>query len=217
MPSPSSRVPTVWASQTSRTKETIDVFFGAVPTMRSPAIAESFAVAWSSRSRSCAATAARSNERDVVDRRPEADRAADVGGAGLKLVRQVGVRRPLERDRADHVAAALVRRHLLQELTPSPQHADAGRAKQLVAAEDVEIAAEVLHVDRRVADPLCAINENPRADLPRLGNDPLDVDDRAERVARVRRRYEPRALVQQRRQGVITKLAAIVDRQHPQP
>ena len=53
----------------------------------------------------------------------------------------------LEGDRADHVAAALVRRHGLEEAGLAVQDADAGGAEQLVAGERVEVAIEVLDVD----------------------------------------------------------------------
>ena len=112
------------------------------------------------------------------------------------LLGQVGVGRPLERDGADHVAAALVGRHLLEQLASAPQHADAGRAEELVAGEDVEVAAEGLDVDGGMADPLRAVDENARADFLCLSDDARDVDDRAERVARVRNADELRSVVQ---------------------
>ena len=62
------------------------------------------------------------------------------GRAGLELVRQLVPGRLLERDRADHVAAAQERRHRLEQRSPAVEHADAGRAVQLVAGGDVEVA-----------------------------------------------------------------------------
>ena len=84
---------------------------------------------------------------EVVDGGAQADGAGDVRRAGLELVRQRVVGRLLERDRADHVAAALVRRHRLQERGLAVQDADAGRPVKLVAGEDVEVAVQLLHVD----------------------------------------------------------------------
>ena len=79
----------------------------------------------------------------VVDRRAEADRARDVRRAGLELVGQDVVGRLLEGDRADHVAAALPRRHRLEQLRPCPYRTpDTRRPVDLVAGESVEVAAE---------------------------------------------------------------------------
>ena len=75
------------------------------------------------------------------------------GRAGLELVGQVVVGGLLEGDRADHVAAALIRRHRFQQRGLAVEHADAGRAEHLVPGEGVEIAIERLHVDRADAAP----------------------------------------------------------------
>src|SRR5262249_8315094 len=79
----------------------------------------------------------------VIDGRPEADRAGDVGRAGFELVRQVGVDRFLERNRGNHVAAALPGRHRFQVLGLAVEDAYAGRAVHLVTAENEEVAIEV--------------------------------------------------------------------------
>src|SRR6187455_519101 len=65
------------------------------------------------------------NLAEIVDRGVQGDRAGDVWRAGLELERQVGPRASLERYRADHVAAAEERRHRLEDLFPSVQHANA--------------------------------------------------------------------------------------------
>ena len=44
-----------------------------------------------------------------------------------------------------------------------PEHADAGRAEDLVAGEGVEIGAEGLHVDADVRHALRAVDEDQRA------------------------------------------------------
>ena len=54
--------------------------------------------------------------RQPVERRAQADRVGDVAGAGLEARRRVLVRRALEGDVLDHVAAALPGRHGLEDL-----------------------------------------------------------------------------------------------------
>ena len=78
---------------------------------------------------------------EVVHRGAEADRLDDRRGAGLELVRDGGVRRPLHRDGLDHLAAAEERRQLVEHLAPAPEHADAGRADALVAGEGEQVGA----------------------------------------------------------------------------
>ena len=68
---------------------------------------------------------------------------------------------------ADHLAAALVRRHGGQPLRLAVEHADAGRPVELVAGEDVEVDVEVLHVDRQVHGGLAAVDQHRDAALMR--------------------------------------------------
>ena len=82
--------------------------------------------------------------------------ASNLYGSGV-------VGRLLERDRLDHVAAALIRRHRLEQLRLAVQHADAGRAVQLVAREHVEVAVERLHVDGQVRRRLGAVDQHRHA------------------------------------------------------
>ena len=104
---------------------------------------------------------------DVVDRDPEAVRLGDRGRARLELVRQLVPARPVERDRADHLAAEVERLHRLEQLAPAPERADAARAAQLVRREGEEVAAERLHVDRPVRRGLRRVDDHDRALLVR--------------------------------------------------
>ena len=110
------------------------------------------------------------------------------GVPASNLYGSVVVQRPLERHGADHVAAALVRRHRLEQRRRAVEHADAGRAEHLVSRERVEVAAERLHVDRHVRDRLRAVDEHRDPARVREPDDRLDRIDRAERVRDVRRR-----------------------------
>ena len=67
--------------------------------------------------------------------------------AGLELVRRVAIGDAVLEHFADHLAAAVERRHGDEMLVLAVEHADAGRPIELVAGEDVEIASDVLHVD----------------------------------------------------------------------
>ena len=60
---------------------------------------------------------------EVVDRDAEAVGLRNRGCAGLELVRQLVPARAVERDGADHLAAEVERRHLLEQLRPAPERA----------------------------------------------------------------------------------------------
>ena len=94
---------------------------------------------------------------------PRPDRVGDVAGAGFEAARRRLIDGLLERDVRDHVAAALPGRHVLEHLRLAEQRADAGRAEDLVAGEDVEVAVERLHVDAHVRDGLRAIDQHASA------------------------------------------------------
>src|SRR6185369_14312682 len=68
----------------------------------------------------------------VVDGSAESDHARDVGRARLELVGQLVVGRLLEGDGQDHVPAALPGRHGLEQGLAAVEHADTGRAVDLV-------------------------------------------------------------------------------------
>ena len=69
----------------------------------------------------------------VIDGSAQPDHPRHVRRAGLELVRHLVVERLLERHRRDHVAAALIRRHRLEQRGAAIEHAGAGRPEHLVA------------------------------------------------------------------------------------
>ena len=83
----------------------------------------------------------------VVQRRAQTDRAGNIWRTRFEFVRQLVVMRLRESDRANHVAAALIRRHFFEQFGPSIQHADSGRPKHLVPGKRVKITVEILYVD----------------------------------------------------------------------
>ena len=99
---------------------------------------------------------------EVVDGRAQADGLDDRRGAGLELVRDPGVRRPLHRDGLDHLAAAEERRQLVEQLATAPEHADAGRADHLVAGEGQQVGAARDHVDRQLRHGLGGVDDDDR-------------------------------------------------------
>src|SRR5207253_9149220 len=68
----------------------------------------------------------------VVERGGQADDALDVRRARFEFVRQRVVRGLLETDGEDHVAAALPRRHGVEDRLLAVQHAGSGRTVDLV-------------------------------------------------------------------------------------
>src|SRR5947209_2029842 len=81
---------------------------------------------------------------DIVERCAQSDAARDIGCAGFELVGRIRVSSLLEGDHFDHVAAALVRWHSLQQRGLAIEDADARGANYLVTAESIEIGIERL-------------------------------------------------------------------------
>ena len=171
----------------------------------------------SSSSCSCAAMRLDAEALDVVDGGGQPDRAGDVRRAGLELVRQLVVGGLLEGHREDHVAAALPRRHRLEQRLAPVEHADAGRAVHLVAGEGVEVAAERAHVDRAsAAPPARRRRAPPRRARARPRRCVCDRQHRAERVRDVRHaRPGACAATAAARTSSSIELAAAVDRAPP--
>ena len=98
----------------------------------------------------------------------------------------------------DHLAAAAEGRQALGPFLLHIEHADAGRAVELVAGRDVEIAVEVLHVDRHMHARLAAVEQH--GDAARVGeaHDVLRRRHGAEHVRHMGDRDQFRARRQQR-------------------
>ena len=96
-------------------------------------------------------------------------------------------------DLADHLAAGEERRHRLEQLAPGPERAGAHRGQHLVAAERVEVGAELLDVDRHVRHGLGAVDEDEGAGGVGHLDHLADRVDRPQRVRDVGERDELRA------------------------
>src|SRR3977135_2906072 len=84
---------------------------------------------------------------DVIERGAEPDRLHDRRRAGLELMRRIAISNAILEYLADHLAAAVERRHRGEVLVFAVERADPGRAVKLVTGHTIEIAADVLHVD----------------------------------------------------------------------
>ena len=153
---------------------------------------------------------------DVIHRRRQPYRARDVRGPRFEFVRQGVVRGLLERHRADHVAATLIRRHLLEQTLLAVQHANPGRSVELVAREHVEVGVERLDVHRHVLRRLRSVDEYRHASAMRRRNHLLDGINRPERVRQMDDRDQPR--VRPEKLLVLLELqhSLVRDRNHPQ-
>src|SRR4029453_1556336 len=98
------------------------------------------------------------NRRDIIDRRPEPDRLHDRGRAGFEAMRRIAIGDVILKYLADHLAAAGERGHRGKMLVLAIKDPDPGRPIQLVASADIEIAADILHVDIEMHSALRAID-----------------------------------------------------------
>ena len=134
----------------------------------------------------------------IVHRGVQADRAGDVRRAGLEPMRRVFEFRLVVADGQNHFAAALIRRHGVEQFLPSPQNANAGRSANLVAGKRKEIAADGLHVHGTMPGTLRAIHERDDAKFPRPGAKFGNGIHRAERIGDVNHRENLHLLGQHR-------------------
>ena len=150
---------------------------------------------------------------DVVERAGEADRAGDVGRAGLEAVRRLLEGRLLEGDGQDHVAAALERRHGVEQCPCAPTarrcrsaHRSCGRRRHRSRSRAPA---------RRRASRGAAWQPSTstwRAARVREARDRLDRHQRAGRVGELRHRDELGARAQQALERGHVEPAGRVDR-----
>ena len=148
---------------------------------------------------------------EIVDRRAKPDGVGDIAGAGLKTSRRRLIDRLLESDVGDHIAAALPRRRRRENFRLAVDRADAGRGEHFVAGEDEEVAVELLHVDRHVADRLRAVDQHARAMAVGDRRHFARGRDRPERVGDLRERDDAGARPQQLFIFVKPHVAIVVD------
>ena len=135
---------------------------------------------------------------EIIHRGVQADRAGNVRRAGLEPMRRVLEFRLVVADAQNHFAAALIRRHGVENFLPSPQHADAGRPANFVAGERKKIAADGLHVHGQMPGALRAVHERDDAQLARAGAKFGHGIQRAQRIGNVNHRENLDLLREQR-------------------
>jgi hypothetical protein len=105
-------------------------------------------------------------------------------------MRRVAIGDIVLKDIEDHLAAAKKRWHGVEMLAPCPEYADARRPIGLVAGENIEIAAQILDVDRHVDGGLAAIDQYRNAALMSDAADLPDRHDGAGDVRHMRDRHD---------------------------
>src|SRR5690554_4115243 len=86
---------------------------------------------------------------EVVQRRAEADGLGDGRGARLELEGQVVEGGVIKADPVDHFTAGLPGRHDAEQGFAAIEHANAGWAKHFVGGQGIEVAVQILDVDRK--------------------------------------------------------------------
>ncbi len=113
------------------TKESTAAFSRAVPMMRRPGIVQELFGAVDQQFVLIGCNLVEPDVVDIVERCAQPDAARDIGRAGFELIRQLVVSGLFEGDRENHVAAALVGGHGIQQFRLSVEDSDAGRAQTL--------------------------------------------------------------------------------------
>ena len=103
------------------------------------------------------------DEVEVIDCGAERDGGRDRRRAGFEFGGQLGGREAIGPDAVDHAAAAEERRHGVEQFLAAVEHADAGGAEHLVAAEGEEVGAHLADVRRQVRHALGGVDEHHRA------------------------------------------------------
>ena len=120
--------------------------------------------------------------RDIIDCRRETVSAGDMRRAGFEAAGNIGKGGFLKCHAADHIAAALIRRHGVEQVGLAIEHTDAARPIELVAGEGVEIHIQRLHIDRAMHHGLGAIEQHQGALGVGQADNLVNRRDSAERV-----------------------------------
>ena len=151
---------------------------------------------------------------NIVDGSAEADCLHDGRRASLEAMRRVSIGDVVLEHVEDHLAAALEGLRFCQPVLLAVEHADAGRAVELVAGEAVEIDVQRLHVHRQMHRALAAIDKDRNVTGMRdLGN-PVHRHDRTQHVRHMGDGDKPSALRQCRLELFKPQTAIVLDR-HP--
>ena len=148
---------------------------------------------------------------DIVEGTSRGDGADVVGRTRLELIGQLIEGGASEADTGYHLATALIGRHLLQPALLTVEHAHARRTIDLMGAEGVEVAVELLHIDGHVRSRLSSVDGHRHAVSVGHTDDVGHGIDRAEDIAHMSHGDEARALTEQRAESVKVELALVGD------
>ena len=98
---------------------------------------------------------------------------------------------------ADHIAAALIGRHDVEQLGAAVKDSYARRTEHLMAGKSIKVAADILDVNFEMGYRLCPVHQNRHIPPVRPIDDRLDRVHRAERIGHVHDRDELRPLIEQ--------------------
>ena len=133
---------------------------------------------------------------DVVRRSGEGDGFGDRRRARLEPLRPAGVGGPGEGHAVDHRPAALIGRHVGEDVRARPQRPDPGRAVELVGRKDVEIACQRHDIDLHMRRGLAPVEQQLRAHLVRQRGGARGIEHAACDVGDVPQRDQLVALCQ---------------------
>jgi len=122
----------------------------------------------------------------------------------------------LEGDVANHVAAALPWRRVVEQSFFAVQNTDTGRTEHLVTGKYEPVAIQRLHVSPQMRDRLRTIQQDPGAGSMGHVDDLSGRRDGAERVRNLSERHQLGTRVQQFGVFIELQLAVIIDRNHAQ-
>src|SRR5688500_18507696 len=97
-------------------------------------------------------------------------------------MRRFAIRDALFMDLADHLAAAIERRHRGKVRMLAIEYADAGRAVQLVPGKNVEIAIKRAYIDIEMHRRLTAVDQDRNSPRTRQFHNCPDRNDRSQGV-----------------------------------
>ncbi len=118
----------------------------------------------------------------ILDRHVQANDPGYIRSPRLELVWQLVVDRLLKRHGADHVSAALVRRHRFQQVSLAVENSCPGWPVHLVARKYVEVTIQSLYVHCKMRHGLRPIDQHRNISAVRHLDQALERIDRSECV-----------------------------------
>ena len=115
---------------------------------------------------------------------------------------------------ADHIAAALIGRHDVEQLGAAVKDSYARRTEHLMAGKSIKVAADILDVNFEMGYRLCPVHQNRHSPFVSQLHHFFDRNDRSERVGHVGNRNELGFFVQELTIFVDHQFAVVIHRNH---